>query len=237
MAVVRSPQYPVVGLKEALEKVRMIWEKDYTSELPRSVIGEHMGYSGINGKSLSMLATLSKYGLLEGRGDQTRVSNLAVEILVHPIGSDERSSAVLDASTKPALFQSIQQKFDGRSPSNQALKSHLLTQGFTLLGVNAAIKSFRETEEFVNNEITQTNQLAQIEVVTVIPQNLEEVSQIPEVVPNLTSVVPIASSVPTVSMTDRGLEISGGVISSLEQFEKMMRRLSAGRLLLDDDPE
>lgn len=43
------------------------------------------------------------------------------------------------------------------------------------------------------------------------------------------------TGVPTISMSDDGLVISEGVISSLGQFEQLMKRLQAGKMLLEDE--
>jgi len=230
----RSPQFPVVGLAEAIDKTRLVWEQDYTSDLPRDVIAEHMGYSSLNGKSLGIIAAVAKYGLLDGRGDETHVTELAVQILAHEKGDPQRIEAVIKAASLPKLFQDINEKFDGRSPSDQALKSYLFTRGFTHTGVEGLIRSFRDTETFVQEETLDypTNEVA---------DTSEEEMQTREEIQTLTPPPPYspppaaALGVPTISMSDSGLEISGGVISSLDQFEKLMRRLKAGRAMLDED--
>ncbi len=227
MASIRSPQYPIIGLKEAIERARMVWQKDYTAELPREVVASHMGYSGLNGKSLGILSTLGKFGLLAGRGDKTRITDLAVQIFAHEPGTQERASAVSIAAREPSLFGEIAEKFDGRSPSDQALKSFLITRGFTLGGVDAVIRSFRDTEAFVQAELAA------------LEGQGEQADEMPKARATLAPVPPVpatqsASGVPTISMSDRGLEISAGVISTVEQFEKLMRRLSAGKALLED---
>jgi hypothetical protein len=223
----RSPQYPIIGLKEAIEKARLVWQRDYTNELPRDVIASHMGYSGLNGKSLGLLSTVGKFGLLEGRGDKTRVTDLAVQIFAHEAGTPERIAAIRTAAEEPALFKEIATKFAGRSPSDQALKAFLVTRGFTHGGVDAVIRSFRDTEGFVQSEVgSYDGAMASTE-----PENAVQAIAGESVV----AAPPRSSTgVPTISMSDRGLEISGGVISTMEQFEKLMRRLAAGKMLLDD---
>lgn len=232
MAKSRSPQFPVVGLKEAIDKARLVWEKDYQVELPREVIAEHMGYSGLNGKSLGLIAAVSRFGLLDGRGDKTHITDLAVQILAHESGDPQRKAAILTAAKSPKLFMEIDAKFLGHSPSDQALRSYLLTRGFTHSGAEGVIRSFRDTEKFVKEEALGYD------------EDVESEEQEPDLQPTINA--PIAttvpqplpspnSGVPTISMSDNGLEISGGVISTIEQFEKLMRRLSAGKTLLEDD--
>src|SRR6266446_5546494 len=78
MARTRSPQYPAIGLKEAIEKVSAVYRRDYQAPTQRGVIASHMGYNSLNGKSLGVLSAIGKYGLLEVRGSEYRVSDLAV---------------------------------------------------------------------------------------------------------------------------------------------------------------
>src|SRR5262249_49457222 len=104
MPKARSPEYPAISLKEAIDRVEMVYRKDYQNRLPKRVIAEHMGYKGLSGASLPVLSALTKYGLLEGRGDETRVSDLAVALIAHEPGSAKRYDALKQASAFPELF-------------------------------------------------------------------------------------------------------------------------------------
>ena len=152
MAKARSHAYPAIGLREAVDCVADIYRNDYQNPIPRLVAAQHMGYNGLNGKSLSVLSALSKYGLLEGRGDDTRVSNLAVTIIAHPPGSAERAAALKSASEKPELFAELDSRFQGGKASEQAIRSYLLTQKFIPVAADAAIRSYRESKELVDAE-------------------------------------------------------------------------------------
>lgn len=152
MAKSRSPGYPAIGLKEAVARIEMIYENDYQNEIPKTVVAQHMGYSGLSGKSLGVLSALSKFGLLEGRGDQSRVSDLAVKIIAHPTGSADRSAALMEAAGMPELFAEIEARFPAEKKSDQAIRSYLLMQKFIPGAADAAIRSYRETKQFVDSE-------------------------------------------------------------------------------------
>jgi hypothetical protein len=152
MAKMRSPGYPAIGLREAVDKVRMIYDQDYQNPIARMVAAQHMGYQGLNGKSLGILAALQKYGLLEGRGGNTRVSDLAVQVLAHPPGSSERISALTKAASEPNLFSELDARFpDGRA-SEQAIRSYLLTMRFIPSAADSTIRSYRETKDLLLEE-------------------------------------------------------------------------------------
>lgn len=148
----RSPEYPAIGLKEAVEKVKLIWDKDYQNKVPKQVIAEHMGYKGLNGGSLPIISALSKYGLIEGRGDETRVSDVGLNIVAHQPGDPERLNAIQTAAASPELFAELNQRFPGGKASDSAVRSYLLVQKFIPGAADAAIRAYRETQELVNAE-------------------------------------------------------------------------------------
>jgi hypothetical protein len=151
MAKARSPSYPAIGLREAIERVMLVYQKDYQNPIPRAVAVEHMGYSGLSGKSMGVLAALSKYGLLEGRGDNTRVTDLAVTIIAHPQGTPERAIAIQQAASLPELFADIETRFSGKA-SDQAIRSYLLTEKYIPGAAEIALRAYRETMQLVEEE-------------------------------------------------------------------------------------
>jgi hypothetical protein len=152
MAKARSPQYPAVGLKDAIEKATAVYRRDYQTPTQRDVIAGHMGYNSLNGKSLSVLSALGKYGLIEGRGAEYRVSDLAVQIIAHQPGDPERAAAIREAAAKPDLFVELDNRFSGGKASDQAIRSYLLMQKFIPAAADAAIRSYRETKQLVEED-------------------------------------------------------------------------------------
>lgn len=152
MAKARSPSYPSISLREAVEKIERVYMKDYQNAIPKGLVAQHMGYQGINGKSLGILAAVAKYGLLEGRGNESRVSDLGVRIIAHPPGSPERITALQEAASRPELFAEIDGRFAGGKGSDQGIRAYLLTRKFIPAGADLAIRSYRETKRFVEEE-------------------------------------------------------------------------------------
>ena len=231
MARARSPQYPAIGLREAVEKVKLVWEKDHMNELSRQVVAGHMGYASLNGKSLAVLSAIGKFGLLEGRGDQNKVSELALKIFAHEPGDPERIEALKSAAAQPVLFSEIQEKFSGGKVSDQALRSYLLTRRFIPSAVDTVIRSYRETQELVEAESVfydgrDANDEAEV--------GMEHQHQFDSGARNRP---PPSGKLPKVTLGEDRLEISGGVITSMEQLEKVLKMLRAGRIMLDMQPE
>lgn len=152
MAKARSPQYPAIGLKEAIDKITAVYSKDYQNKTSREVIAKHMGYESLHGKALGVLSAVGKYGLLEGRGDENHVSDLAVAIIAHAPGSPERTQALKEAASKPELFAELDERFNRGKGSDTAIRSYLLTQKFIPSAADLVIRSYRETKQLVEAE-------------------------------------------------------------------------------------
>ncbi len=151
-AKARSPGYPAIGLREAVERVRAVYHKDFQNKLPRAIVANHMGYKGLSGASLPVLAALGQYGLLEGRGDETRVSDMSLRIIAHEPGNAERLTALQEAATGPELFAELHQKFPEGKASDAAIKAHLLINKFLPVAADTVIRSYRDTIDLLTEE-------------------------------------------------------------------------------------
>jgi hypothetical protein len=227
MAKARSPGYPSIGLKEAVEKVKAIYEEDYQNPISREVAARHMGYASLNGKSLGVLSALIKYGLLEGRGDDTRVSDLAVKIIAHEPGASERVTAVRTAAARPELFSELDSRFKDGKASDQALRSYLMTQKFIPAAADAAIRSYRETKQLAATEGTKYTPIAEEELVEEAGMQQQQAA-IHQNVP-----APPAPGDPYAFSfsPSGGIEVRGRLVSEA-QVEQLIKDLGAMKVLL-----
>jgi len=153
MAKSRSPEYPAIGLREAVEKVRSAYSGGiYQSLVSKKALAEAMGYKSLSGASLPVLSALAKYGLIEGRAGDTRISDLAVSIIAHEPGTPERAKAIRDAASKPELFVDIDGRSHNGKTTDAAIRSYLLTRKFIPPAADAAIRAYRETKGLVEAE-------------------------------------------------------------------------------------
>jgi hypothetical protein len=151
MAKMRSPNYPSMGLAEAIDKVRLVYQRDYRNPVDKSAVVGHMGYKSLNGASLTALSNLSKYGLLEGRGE-LRVTDDAVIVLAEPVDSQDRRAALSRCALQPELFQELKSKFPEAVPSQESIGAFLQRNGFSPTAAASAAQSFRETMDLVSRE-------------------------------------------------------------------------------------
>jgi len=145
MGKMRSPNYPAVGLTEALKLSEALWAREKRTYVSPEAAVAAWGYSGMSGNARTKLGALRRYGLLdEGNEGTVRLSDLAMEIVHHPDGSPERISALKAAAVKPELFRDLYKTH--LQSSDQALRSHLITRlDFSDSGAQNVIEAFRDT--------------------------------------------------------------------------------------------
>ncbi|WP_341207573.1 hypothetical protein [uncultured Sphingomonas sp.] len=148
--LVRSPRYPVIGLPEAIERVRAVYRADNRNRIPKILVAEHMGYQGLNGKSLGIISAVSKYGLLDGNVDAMGVTPLAVDILEREPDDPERATAIRTAARNVDLYNEIDEAFPAKA-SDSAIRSFLITKrAFLPDSAERLIRSYRETQALVD---------------------------------------------------------------------------------------
>lgn len=159
VTVVRSKGFPLFSLPEALERVRKIFDAEPHNEMTPEAAAKHMGYSGISGASLRTIATLRRYGLLEGRGDRVKVSRDAVTILADEKAEDQadRSGALQRSAKSDSVFADLAQSFKG-IPALATLVPYLVKKGFKQEDAAQIANNYRATLEFVQQQAKVHNE-------------------------------------------------------------------------------
>lgn len=149
MGKMRSPNYPAIGLGEAVIAIQKLWDAEKRTPVDTATFAKALGYNSISGRVRTKLAALRKYGLVEGSDDGVRISDLAMSILHNDSGSSEQINALREAALRPELFMELHQTH--RDASDNALRSHLLLKrGFSDAGAKEATASFRDTIQVAN---------------------------------------------------------------------------------------
>jgi hypothetical protein len=142
MAKMRSPNYPAIGLPDAVNEIQKIWEKEKKTAVSVDVLGAAMGYTSLSGPVRTKVAALRKYGLLDQNNGRYSLSELAVKILHGQ--PEERSQALAIAAQRPELFRELYSSH--AEASDAALKSELVVhREFSEAGAKQFIKAFRDT--------------------------------------------------------------------------------------------
>jgi hypothetical protein len=142
----RSPRFPGYSIKEAIEYAKRIYGGVHRATVPSDTIFRLMGFAGKSGPSSAALGALRQFGLIEGVGDRTRVTDLALSI-VQPASEEERIEGVRLASRNPEVFRLIHERFDGHVPSaDEPIKAYLIRElGFSKRGADECLNSLRKT--------------------------------------------------------------------------------------------
>ena len=144
MARARSPNYPAIGLKEAVERLRMLYQQEGQAAAAPQVVAKALGFSGLHGTVRTKMAALRKYGLVDDQNGEMKISGLGLQIL-QPLNEEEHQRSLLEALRKIDLFTEFENKLSSASDDN--LKAHLIRRGFTERGALRAVASWRNTLE------------------------------------------------------------------------------------------
>lgn len=142
--VIKSPNWPSIPISEALDKAKMIYQKDRRTPIHYDVILEHLGFNSKTGPAGRTVSALRQYGLLEKIGDNYRITEKAWNIFNLPEDSPERRSLVGDAALRPKIFKELLALSNDGLPSDAALRKHLvLNKEFNENTVERFLKIFK----------------------------------------------------------------------------------------------
>ena len=153
----RSPNYPAIDLGSALALVEKAFKNENRNRMSQAVLAGHMGYNSLNGRALGRIGAVRAYGLVEGRGDELRVSEDAITALVAPAGSTEGKDALERLLTRPPLFKQIRSDFPHTLPSEKNLTFHLVKRKFTPEAAGKAAKTYLASMRLVASESGEYN--------------------------------------------------------------------------------
>jgi len=140
----RSPNYPKLPLEQSIELVKKLFDRIGKAKVKPEVAIGPLGYTGLNGSSLTTLGALTAYGLLDrtrGEGPPVLgVSALAIK-LIHPINEAQLVESRREAALNPKVFGEL---FSSgfNHVSEDVLCKHLIQNGFTEDGANKAASVF-----------------------------------------------------------------------------------------------
>lgn len=153
-AVHRSPSFPSIDLKTAIERARIFYQHEKRLPANVAVVAKHWGYSPQSSGGKQVLAALLSFGLMEdkGSGDQRQVklTDLALRILLDERpGSLERREALQRAAFMPKIHSELFTKWDESLPSDPNLRHYLLIEKkFNENGAADFIRQLRSTADF-----------------------------------------------------------------------------------------
>jgi hypothetical protein len=146
-----NPRFPIIALGEAISRAKTIYEREHLSTLAPAAIAEAMGYKGLNGASLRMIGALRQYGLIEGRGEDAKISKDAQTLIIDDPASPDYVAAIRRIALNPQVFLDIRKQFPGQA-SERNIAISLEKKGFKPDAAAEAAKNFRETMALIPTE-------------------------------------------------------------------------------------
>jgi hypothetical protein len=156
----RSPNYPIIGLEEAVRRVRRLYQAEGQTDVPREAALKHLGYDADSGTARAMLSALRKFGLLDYRDGKIVVSSRAVDILEFGQEHSRHLQALKAAALAPDVYSQLVAKYrrGGRLPSDVSLRPVLIADlGFNPKVADSFLKDFRGSLEYAG--VLDGNQL------------------------------------------------------------------------------
>lgn len=146
----RSPAYPAIDLKSAIERARQFYSAEKRAAANVRVAAEHWGYKFSSSGGKQVIAALLAFGLMEdeGSGEQrkVRLTDLALRIILDDRpDSKDRDDAISRAAMLPKIHQEILTKWP-TLPSDANLRHYLvLDRKFNENVVSDFIRELRNT--------------------------------------------------------------------------------------------
>lgn len=147
----RSPSFPFISLRKALERARAMHDR-YKREPARViVVGSVWGLGAKSSGMQQTVAALKQYGLLDDSGskEERKVSltPLALRILIDT-RPGQREDGLREAAIKPRLFSEYQRWAAHRPPDDHVMSELRFDRGFTEEAAKTFIRVFFDTMDF-----------------------------------------------------------------------------------------
>jgi hypothetical protein len=184
----RSPNYPGVSLKTAVDKISDWYKKDGLVASPRDAAMAHMGFEKFTGDAGRLLSALKSFGLVQEADNRLKLMPRGVEIVARQEGDAKRVKAIQDAAKAPAIYAKLLKAYASGLPSDPTLKSELIAgEGFNPKAVDEFIRDFRATLKYggisdskVLESLNQDDDENPIEVGSYVQWESQGVVQFPE---------------------------------------------------------
>lgn len=145
---IRSPSFPFIGLREAEERARALYQAERRNPALPEVVAAHWGYSSKSSGAMQTIAALRAYRLLSGEG-MVRLTDPAVHLLLDDPGSAKRAELLREAALAPPVHARLWERYGADLPSDKSLRSFLVLElGFNEGSVELCLRNYRESLSF-----------------------------------------------------------------------------------------
>jgi hypothetical protein len=154
----RSPNYPVIGLRAALNRVGQLYKRYKRNTIPINLAHKEWEYKEGSGLGNQVVGALKSFGLIEVDGKENerrlRLSDLAYRLMNHGSpGSRDWHELLKRAALEPPLYAELWAKWKGDEFPDDGLIRHYLLHDreegvFNPDKVDGFIENFRDSLRF-----------------------------------------------------------------------------------------
>ena len=163
--VLRSPGYPMIALDEAIEKIKMLWEKERSNPMAKEVATEHLGYEIYGGYSARVISALKQFGLISKDGNDIIVTQDGMDVSIYDSEDEHYIETVKKIALKPDIYNKLYNDFKGNIPSDANIRVRLIREyNFNPGKVEKFIQNFKQTIKFAgleNSELEEEEEMTQ----------------------------------------------------------------------------
>jgi hypothetical protein len=118
--------YPDTSVEDAIEAAKKIARQFKTGGFDRTSLSAAMGFKSANSGTFNQkLADLRRFGVLEGRGEEIRATDLAQRLAV-PKTTEEYAASVQELIFKIPLYKTLHDQHPSGTPSEEEFLATLL---------------------------------------------------------------------------------------------------------------
>ena len=145
----RSPGYPMIGLDEAIQRAKTLWDKDKNNYIPLAAAYEHLGYKPKGSYGARIISALKKFELIYEKQDAIKLTEEAVDLVLHEPSDELYIETLKKLALKPAIYEKIFNEYNRELPSDSTLRIKLIKDfEFNPESVDDFISCFKKTLEF-----------------------------------------------------------------------------------------
>lgn len=154
----RSPRYPFIPLSDAVERARDFFRGEGKNSAKPEIAVTHWGYSAKSSGGRQTLAALRAFGLLENAGENVKLSDRALKIVLDQRDpSPDRIALLKQAALTPPAHKKLWDRFKADLPSDANLRYTLMVDfGFAEGAVEGLVREYRATLAYagLNDSVT-----------------------------------------------------------------------------------
>lgn len=143
----RSPNYPGVDLKFAVERAAKLWDLQQQHPVASELAIQHLGYTPKSGAGSVTFGALKRFGLLTTLDDgRVRLSELALTIIRAERSGHPNLDRVREAALLPPVHQEMWEQYGADLPADSTLVFDLANgKGFTTGGAQDFVRQWKRT--------------------------------------------------------------------------------------------